>query len=137
MTQRVLTQMKMKNMEQASMAYMQVVTQMMTKKSQMILMKLMMALCIAQVSSLRRSKMTNMMLLKLQPQPQSRSAKLSNRHHSLEVILLTRLSCISCVVDAIMCATADSALGVRTSRMSVSGCCLSVVDDHVLSLIHI
>lgn len=49
MTQRVLTQMKTKSTEQALMAYMQVVTQMMTKKSQMILTKLMMALCIAPV----------------------------------------------------------------------------------------
>lgn len=63
--------------------------------------------------------MANMLLAKSQPQPYQRSAKPSDHLHALLLrsFYITRLSCFEHAIDAIVCATADPALGLRTSHM--------------------
>lgn len=73
--------------------------------------------------------MANMLMAKSQPQPYQRSAKPSDHFQALLLrsFYITRLSCFEHAVDAIVCATADPALGLRTSHMNMLCCFLSVI----------
>ena len=78
--------------------------------------------------------MANMMLPKLQPQSQQRSAKLNNKLYSplLRSSCITRLLCNQCALKAIMCVNTDSALSLRASQLNMCHCFLSVIaDGHV------